>query len=234
MNTNRDASQRTKYNNAKTLARYYQARIGDINAGTSMVAPGSYSDISARTYTETAISKTECCIPTNLIINSSVPTYTTYYVTFTTTGANTWTVPAACQSPITYWIIGGGGGGAGAFDQRGNGGGGGGASITGTYPVVAGSTYTIVVGAGGAAPISTPATFAGQGQDSYIARGATTLLLASTAIIQNDFSAVPGGQASTGIGAVRYSGGASGANFGRGGGGASGYSGNGGNGGAKT
>lgn len=77
-------------------------------------------------------------------------TYTTYYVTFTTTGSTTWTAPATIQSPITYWIVGGGGGGAGAYDQRGNGGGGGGFAITGTYAVVAGETYTIVVGEGGA------------------------------------------------------------------------------------
>jgi hypothetical protein len=81
--------------------------------------------------------------------NSSGPTYTTFYDIFTTEGSTTWTAPTTCQSPITYWIVGGGGGGSGAYDQRGNGGGGGGAAITGTYAVVAGTTYDIVVGAGG-------------------------------------------------------------------------------------
>jgi hypothetical protein len=89
-------------------------------------------------------------IPTCCDNQQAQPTYTTFYVEFTTTGSTTWTAPATCQSPITYWIVGGGGGGAGAFDQRGNGGGGGGAAITGTYAVVAGTTYDIVVGAGGA------------------------------------------------------------------------------------
>ncbi len=103
--------------------------------------------MSASIYTESLVSQTKCC-PTTTI--SSDPTYTTYYVDFTTTGSTTWTAPATIQGPITYWIVGGGGGGAGAYDQRGNGGGGGGAAITGTHAVVAGTTYDIVVGAGGA------------------------------------------------------------------------------------
>lgn len=81
---------------------------------------------------------------------ASAPVYTTYYDAFTTVGTTTWTAPATIQGSITYWIVGGGGGGGGAHDQRGNGGGGGGAAITGTYPVVAGTTYDIVVGEGGA------------------------------------------------------------------------------------
>ena len=78
------------------------------------------------------------------------PIYTTVYTAFYGPFTFTWPAPATIQSPITYWIIGGGGGGAGAYDQRGNGGGGGGAFITGTYAVVGGTAYTIVVGAGGA------------------------------------------------------------------------------------
>ncbi len=154
MNTNRDASQRTQIIKAKTLSTYYQLRLNSVNTGNLVVPPGSYSDVSSRTHTDTAISKIECCIPSNLVSNlvsiSTGPTYTTYYLDFTTTGTSTWTAPDTIQSPITYWIVGGGGGGAGAYDQRGNGGGGGGAAITGTYSVVAGTTYTIVVGEGGA------------------------------------------------------------------------------------
>ncbi len=98
----------------------------------------------------TADSAAGISIPTCCNDQQAQPTYTTFYVEFTTTGTTTWTAPATIQSPITYWIVGGGGGGAGAYDQRGNGGGGGGAAITGTYAVVAGATYDIVVGAGGA------------------------------------------------------------------------------------
>lgn len=98
----------------------------------------------------TAESAAGIYVPTCCNDQQAQPTYTTFYVEFTTTGTTTWTAPATIQSPITYWIVGGGGGGAGAYDQRGNGGGGGGAAITGTYAVVAGTTYDIVVGAGGA------------------------------------------------------------------------------------
>jgi hypothetical protein len=83
--------------------------------------------------------------PSNAIIPAIL-----YTIAFTTTGFATWTAPATCQTPITYWIVGGGGGGAGAYDQRGGGGGGGGAATTGTYAVVGGTTYDIVIGAGGA------------------------------------------------------------------------------------
>jgi hypothetical protein len=85
-----------------------------------------------------------------MINNTGGPTYETYYVSFTTTGSDTWTAPTTIQSPITYWIVGGGGGGGGAHDNGSAGGGGGGAAITGTYAIVAGTTYSLVVGAGGA------------------------------------------------------------------------------------
>jgi len=148
MNTNRSASQRTQYNKAKTLSTYYQTTVNDINAGNVVLVPGRYADKSGSTRTEVAVGQTECCVVYTPTVAAG-PTYTAYYEIFTTTGAATWTAPAGAQSPITYWIVGGGGGGSGAYDQRGNGGGGGGAAITGTYAIVAGTTYDIVVGAGG-------------------------------------------------------------------------------------
>ena len=143
MNTNRDSSQLTILNRAKTLAAYH--------AGNVRLVPGTYSDTSSTTYTQIVLGQGKCCsTETSLHDTTSSPTYTTYYSAFTTAGSSTWTAPATIQSPITYWIVGGGGGGAGAYDQRGNGGGGGGFATTGTYAVVAGTTYSIVVGAGGA------------------------------------------------------------------------------------
>ena len=144
MNTNRDASQLTKYNRAKALAAYHEGNV--------RLVPGSYSDMSSSTYTEIIFGQTKCCLTNSTSTNtsSSNTTYTTYYSIFTTLGSSTWTAPSTCQSPITYWIVGGGGGGSGAYDQRGNGGGGGGFATTGTYAVVAGTTYDVVVGAGGA------------------------------------------------------------------------------------
>ena len=143
MNTNRDASQQTKYNRAKTLSTYYQITLDNINTGNAVVGPGQSSDTSAEIKTEVIVGQTECCIP-----NDS--NGTSYYLSFTTTGSTTWTAPATIRSPITYWIVGGGGGGGGAYDNSGGGGGGGGAVITGTYEVVGGKTYSVVVGAGGA------------------------------------------------------------------------------------
>ena len=64
--------------------------------------------------------------------------------TFTTTGANTFTITSPASVSVTYLVVaGGGGGGVG----RGGGGGGGGV-LAGTTTLTAG-TYTITVGAGG-------------------------------------------------------------------------------------
>jgi hypothetical protein len=139
MNTNRDASQQTKYNKAKVLAVYHKQNVRPL--------PGTYSDTSSSTQTEVVLGKTLVC-PTNTISNNTI--YTIYYIAFTISGSSTWTAPTTCQSPITYWIVGGGGGGGAAFDNAGGGGGGGGVAITGTYAIVAGTTYDIVVGDGGA------------------------------------------------------------------------------------
>jgi hypothetical protein len=144
MNANRDASQRTKNIRAKTLAANYHDTMNNINTATVMPVPRCYSDMSSSIHTQVVVGKMDCCSP------SIIAPYTTYYLTFTTTGSTTWTAPATCQSPITYWIVGGGGGGGGTHDNAGAGGGGGGVAITGTYTVVAGSTYSLVVGAGGA------------------------------------------------------------------------------------
>jgi hypothetical protein len=115
-------------------------------------------------------------IPTCCDNQQAQPTYTTFYVEFTTTGSTTWTAPATIQSPITYWIVGGGGGGGGAHDGGGAGGGGGGVVITGTYSVVAGTTYDIVVGVGGAGGTGvtgnvTPETDGTDGSDSSFNAG---------------------------------------------------------------
>jgi len=149
MNTNRDASQRTKYNNAKTLATYHQGIMNTINTTNVLPATGRYSNMGARIHTDIVFGQMNLCIPNNSTSISGGPTYTTYYVIFTTTGSTSWTAPGTCQSPITYWIVGGGGGGGGAQDNSGAGGGGGGVATTGTYAVVAGTTYTVVVGTGG-------------------------------------------------------------------------------------
>ena len=39
MNTNRDASQRTQYKKAKTIATYHQTRMNNIHTGNVALAP---------------------------------------------------------------------------------------------------------------------------------------------------------------------------------------------------
>ncbi len=69
---------------------------------------------------------------------------------FTTVGSTTWSAPAL-RSVVEYLIVGGGGGGGGGFDTGGGGGGGAGMVLTGTFRSGISETYTVVVGAGGAA-----------------------------------------------------------------------------------
>ena len=70
--------------------------------------------------------------------------------TYTLVGANSFTVPAGITS-LQYLIV--AGGGSGGVDNGGGGGGGG--VLTGTTSVNPGQTYTINVGAGGAARLGT-------------------------------------------------------------------------------
>lgn len=117
-----------------------------------------------------------------------------------------WTVPTGVTS-ISVVAVGGGGGTSSA------GGNGGGLSYKNDIAVTPGETLTVFVGAG----YGNAKTFeAYDGQSSYVARGATNLILAQ------------GAGASDTI--IRDGGGNGGAGNQRGGGGAAGYSGNGGSG----
>lgn len=71
---------------------------------------------------------------------------------FTTVGTTTWTVPTGVAS-VDYLVVGGGGsGGTDVNTGGGNGGGGAGGFLTGTLSIPAGtSSYSVTVGAGGAA-----------------------------------------------------------------------------------
>jgi predicted RNA-binding protein with TRAM domain len=81
---------------------------------------------------------------------SSTVTATPGIVQFTTVGSNTWIAPDGVTS-IEYLIVGGGGGSGGGYDNGAGGGGGGGMVRSGTTSVTPGTTYTVVVGDGGAA-----------------------------------------------------------------------------------
>ena len=79
MNTNRDASQRTKINRAKTIDTYYQTMKNNINTGNAFLLPGRYSDTSASIHTEVVVGQKECCISNDVPTSNAVsPTYTTY------------------------------------------------------------------------------------------------------------------------------------------------------------
>jgi hypothetical protein len=151
---------------------------------------------------------------------------------YTTAGTYTFTVPSGVTEICAVAVAGGcGQNSSGGINSRW--GGGGALSYSNGIPTTPGESLTVFVGAGGLGPSATPST---GGQPSYISRGGTTLLSASAAVVTIGYANGVGGAASTGIGAVRYSGGANGtgaANFyiGCGGGGAAGYAGDGGQGG---
>ncbi len=81
-------------------------------------------------------------------------TYTFTTTSFTTTGATTWTAPAYVTT-VEYLVVAGGGGGGGGYDTGGGGGGGAGMVRSGSLSVSPGNTYSVEVGAGGAASTNT-------------------------------------------------------------------------------
>jgi len=158
---------------------------------------------------------------------------------FTTTGANSWTVPAGVNS-VSAVAVGGGGGGAGSRGDRGAGntGGAGGALSYGSFVVIPGETLTVNVGAAGTAGPND--TNGGAGGASSIVRDSLSILTAAggAAGLTQSTAATTGGVPSWGYGVTVSGGGNGGAgggatdnNSGGGGGGAGGYSGNGGAGG---
>ncbi len=136
--------------------------------------------------------------------------------TFTTTGDTTWVAPAGVYSvQIEAWGA-GSNGAAGGGGLGGSGGGGGAYSKTLTYSTTPGNSYTVHVGASGAS-----------GGDTYFVDSSTTLAKGA--------STSTGGQSSSSVGDVKYSGGNGGTNggfsTGGGGGGSAGGASIGGNGG---
>lgn len=89
--------------------------------------------------------------------------------TFTSVGANTWTVPSGVTS-VTLHGIGGGGGGGTAKKYAAAGGGGGGAYDENTITVTPGQTLYITVGSGGNSASAGTASKVGSssGGDNYL------------------------------------------------------------------
>lgn len=151
---------------------------------------------------------------------------------YTTPGTYSWTCPAGVTS-VTVVCVGGGGSGNGF--QVGAGGGGGALSYSNSVTVTPGSSYTVVVGAGG---LPAGANAGGDGGDSSF--NSTTVLAKGGIGPVNTVTGGAGGSASLGSGFTKYSGGTGGngtfgsfGNYGSGAG-AAGFTANGGNAGQST
>lgn len=139
--------------------------------------------------------------------------------TFTTVGTFTWVAPAGVTSVSAVAI---GGGGSGRYGFSGPGGGGGGLGWRNTIAVTPGTSYTVVVGAGGSASGN-----GNNGGQSSVFTG-----LSGCGGIRGYDSRNGGSYAGSGGGVGGQGGG--GSSSGGGGGGAGGYTGTGGNGGNGT
>ena len=160
-------------------------------------------------------------------------------VEFTTPGSYYWTVPAGVTSVSAVAIGGGGGGSASTLASNGisGGGGGGGGLHWKTFSATPGSTWNIVVGAGGTGGTSAGNNNANPGGESYINIAGSPVISATGGAkgVYNSISGrASGGGPLTSEGGNGGNGGQGGSgsdgNTGGGGGGAGGYSGNGGNG----
>jgi hypothetical protein len=117
-----------------------------------------------------------------------VPSSTTVSGTQTFTSSSTWTAPAGVTS-VNYIAVAGGGGGGGGANENSNadqnrpgGGGAGGQVIRGSLSVTPGTTYPIVVGAGGAGASASTSTA------SFVAAQAGGLSsIAFSATVENAF-----------------------------------------------
>lgn len=163
-----------------------------------------------------------------------IPKLQNYDLLFTNIGTSNWTVPSSVTSISAVCIGGGGGGGCGTGGALSACGAGGGGALyyANNISVVPGEVLTIGVGNGGIGGIRANSVYNGSdGGDSYVARGASYLVLAKGGKGgTTDANGGLGGNVASCIG----SGGGSGGNavFSssscQGGGGAGGYSGNGG------
>lgn len=157
---------------------------------------------------------------------------------FITPGTYSWTVPTGVDT-ISVVTVGGGGGGGGAGGSAGKGGGGGGAlAYVNSISVTPGETLTVGVGTSGQ-PGIVPTSTASAGGNSYVKRGAISLVEAgggqkgNDTILDGNNNGGAGGTVIVGTGGTGGTGGAGNNGFSGGGGGAGGYSGNGGNGGGN-
>lgn len=95
-------------------------------------------------------------------------------VSFTTTGWNSWRVPAGTTS-VEYLVVGGGGGAGNGYDNAGGGGGGGGMVLTGNLNVEPYQNLSVFVGNGGTGGANIRANRSGTNGESSIFANITAL-----------------------------------------------------------
>jgi hypothetical protein len=192
-----------------------------VELGVSSTGTISLNDTNVRTLA--GVASGVIIMPTNFYGKSASIPFTE--ASYTVAGTYTFVVPSGVTEVCCLTVGGGGGNSAAPTPLTG---GGGALSFSNAIPTTPGESLTVFVGAGGLGPTAT--TDATIGQASYLARGATVLVRAQAPVQNNSTGTGAGGQAASGVGAVRYSGGSTASNPSGGGGGASGYSGNGGDG----
>jgi hypothetical protein len=146
---------------------------------------------------------------------------------YITPGTYTWVAPAGVTSVCVVCVAGGGGGHS--YLSYARGGGGGGLGYINNYTVTPGSSYTVVVGAGGAKATYGTGTIAGTGGPSYFV---STAVVGASGGIGGARNTNPGGAPGGVTAGTGFSGGTGGMGYttSGGGGGAAGYAGNGGSG----
>jgi len=221
----------------------------DGGTGTVTVATGAFTDAVGNSNASASTNITIGGVNTRSIINSTSATGvavsdgsvgSSRYVIerFSAIGTTNWVAPGGVSS-IEYLVVGGGASGTRGICSVywGHGGGGGGVS-TGSLNVTGGTTYSVVVGAGGAGSTTddclSPGVNGRGGSASQIKSGATVLVEGSGAPSYSVNSAV-GGSSGTGVrggSSLQYAGGTGTGGYGAGGGGGAGGAGSGINGGA--
>ena len=108
------------------------------------------------------------CLAMIAMLVTTTGAYAQVVTSFTVAGTQSFTVPAGVTSlTVECWGAGGGGGGGGTVANAAGGGGGGGAYARSTVTVVAGNTYSLVVGAAGTAGVANGGTGGVGGSSSF-------------------------------------------------------------------
>ena len=150
MNTNRDYSAYVRLRQARANSAYNQQAAYDVVYGIRKITTGGGSANRDSSFATSATVGSAFFVNPALATPPAPPYVpTAYYEYYTTPGLFSWQAPPDIVGPITYFMVGGGGGGGGAYNNSSGGGGGAGQISMGTYDVVPGQIYPLIVGEGG-------------------------------------------------------------------------------------